>query len=650
MSAMLAKAAGLALTGSLLLAATAGAQAPARRFDVILRGGTILDGTGAAARVADLGVIGDHIAAIGDLKGATAKTTIDATGLYVAPGFINVHSHATVEAVPTAANMLFQGVTTEMMNPDGKSQNIDISAQFATFSAGGLAENLGAYVGFNTVWQTVMGETDHRPTADEITRMRALVVDNLQKGVFGVSGGLDFQPGYFAKESEVVAVLSAAAPWRTNFPSHERLTPELGFSSTAGMAETLRIGEAAGVSPEITHIKVQGHEQGRAAQIIAMMSAADARGHYAPSDVYPYLAGQTNLSDYFVPLWAQDGGVPAMLKRIKDPEIRARIIADSERSMNARFGGPSGVYLYDAQRELTDYMREWNVGAGEAVMRLVEKDPEVGAILRFGAEADLRAFLQNPTTAVSCDCGADLAERTHPRYFGSFPRVLGRYTRDEKLLTWPQAVRKMTALPASIVGLVDRGVLAPGMAADITVFDPTTIIDNATYEKPAQLATGVRHVLVNGVPVLSDAKLTGAKPGRTLLRTGQMPTRPLALDTVRSASAKGSLPGKVSINFSASQAPGQAAKGRFQLVDTASGFRIDTRDIGFVQANGTWASFVGTAKTAQGEKRFTVMLDRSSPLDPQNRPTVSVQVEGGYRLDRLVLTGASSVETASPPL
>lgn len=610
------------------------ATAPAS-YDVIIRHGTVIDGTGSPKRIADIGIRGDYIARVGDLSESSAPLQIDARGQFIAPGFINIHSHAMPDAVAEAQNMIRQGVTTEIINADGQSE-LDIVKQLAGFAKAGLAENLGAYVGFNSVWASVIGEADVRPTPEQLDRMRKLVVENLQRGAFGVSGGLDYRPAYFARTEEVASVLGAAAPWRTNFPNHERLTPEQGYSSRAGIGETIRIGTLAGIAPEITHIKAQGHEQGRSGEIIRMMSAASEGGHFTPSDVYPYLAGQTGLGDFFVPLWAQEGGEAAMLARLKDPALRQRIVAEAERAMDARFGGPAGVYLYESGRNLTDVMQTMNASAGEAVLRLVEERPSVGAILRFGAEPDLIAFLRNPDTAVACDCGADKELRTHPRYFGAFPRVLGHYVRETGTLTWEQAIRKMSALPASIVGLADRGLIAPGMLADITIFDPATILDHATYEQPALASEGIRDVLVNGEPVLMGTKLTGRKPGRVLTRKPNMPTRPTSAGSERKLSAHGSSvgPHRVRIDLDLTQRTGQLAQGRLRFSDAQSGVSIDTRIFGFVQSAEGWSSVTGTVQTHAGPRRFILLLDHNDPLDSNRRPALSLYIPGEFELER----------------
>lgn len=604
---------------ALALVALAGAApAAAASFDLIIEHGEVIDGTGAALRRADVGVVNGRIAAVGDLSRDEAKRRIDAAGLYVAPGFINVHDHSTAEALPTAVNMLTQGETTAVLNPDGWGE-LDIAKQMATLAKGGLALNIAAYAPFNAIWGETVGQRDVRPTPAQITAMRALVQRNLEAGAFGVSAGLDYKPAYFARPEEVVAVVSVASTWRTNFPNHDRLTPETGYSSKLGVAETIAIASAAGLSPEITHAKSQGHEQGGAPELIEMMHKATAAGHYTTGDVYPYTAGMTALFALTVPGWAQEGGVETMLARFKDPAQRPKIITAVEAALNARFGGAKGVYLPASKRQLTDVVKAEGVSPGEALLRVMEKGEFVG-IFTFGDEADVRAFLREPTMAIACDCGADIEKQTHPRLYGSYPRVLGRYVRDEHVLTWPDAIRKLTGLPASSLGMVDRGFIAPGMAADIAVIDPKTIIDHATYETPTALSEGVRFVLVNGVVELSDGKPTGAKAGAVILRADNMPTRPMKVlgqNQVRllGAPLTTSAGETVTLSLDVAQTLSGSAVGHVALTDAKGVKRLVSDALGPLQLGDKWFSVTGWSPAAGGEG-FTLIVDGSNPRRP----------------------------------
>src|SRR5687767_1405557 len=495
-------------------------------FDIIIRDGTVIDGTGNPRYDADVGIRGGYILAVGDLDAATAATQIDARGLFVTPGFTNIHSHAAPNALATAVNMLTQGVTTEIFNADG-SGPIDVAQQMQTLAASGLAVNIGGYIGFNAIWADVVGNIDRRPSAEEIERMRRMIAVGLSQGAWGVSAGLDYKPAYFARTEEVIQIVDVARPSRTNFTNHDRVTPESNFSSKAGITETMAIGMKSGLLPVVTHMKATGREQGTADDMLASMAQATKRGYYTAADAYPYLAGQSGLGSLIIPGWAVEGGRPEMLKRFADPATRAKIIHEAEQAMTARFGGPQSVYLARTQQELTAVMKEMNAGAGETVLRILEKgDP--GAILRFGIEEDLVNILKDPVTSMACDCGATVASGgMHPRFFGSYPRVLGRYVREQKIMTWEQAIRKSSRLPAATIGMTDRGLLAIGMAADIAIIDPDTVIDRATYESPALPSEGVRFVLVNGKLALENGRPTGVRSGVALFRTSNMPSRPV---------------------------------------------------------------------------------------------------------------------------
>jgi N-acyl-D-aspartate/D-glutamate deacylase len=567
---------------SLLASTLLHAQEPA--YDLVIRHGTIVNGSGHPRFDGDVAIRNGFIVAIGTLPaGAIGKEEIEARGLFVAPGFINIHSHASPEALATAVNMLTQGVTTEIVNADGGGA-VDVPAQLGRIAAPGLAVNIGGYIGFNAVWQTVMGNADRRPAAEEIARMRGLIEAGLEQGAWGVSAGLDYKPGYFAKTEDVIKVVDVARPARTNFTNHDRITPESNFSSKVGIDETLAIGEKAGMVPVVTHMKVQGREQGTASRVLGAMTAATRRGRYAAADAYPYLAGQSGLGSLIIPGWAQEGGRAEMLKRFADPSTRARVIKEAEEAVTARFGGPQGVYLPRTQQELTAVMKEMNAGAGETIVRLLEQGADPGAILRFGAEEDLIKILKHPSTSMACDCGATTETRVHPRFYGSYPRVLGRYVREQKVMSWEEAIRKSSYLPAATIGMSDRGLIAVGMAADIAVFDPHTIVDRATYESPAVPSEGMKHVVVNGVVALKDGAPTGGRGGRALTRSSHMPSRAIP-DRARSLKVTGTIDGKrIAIDLR-QRAGASDATGSFAI----EGYPEATK-FGMLQTAGGWAS------------------------------------------------------------
>ncbi|HEX4242824.1 MAG TPA: amidohydrolase family protein, partial [Steroidobacteraceae bacterium] len=417
-----------------------------------------------------------------------------------------------------------------------------------------------------------------------------------------------------------------------------------------GIAETITIASDAGLAPEITHIKAQGHEQGRAGEIVRMMERATASGHYTPSDVYPYLAGKTGLADLLIPAWAQDGGSAALLGRFRQPGLRARIAAESEAIMNARLtGGAAGVYFPESRTRLVDLMHAEKAAAGEMVIRLIERAGAavIPTVLQFGAEGDLETFIENDTTAIACDCGATTERPTHPRYSGAFPRVLARYVRERRLLTLEQALYKMTGLPASIVGIVDRGLLSVGMAADITVFDPGTIIDHATFEEPALASEGVREVLVNGRSEWHEGRATGGRGGTALFRARSMPTRPASFGVDRAARARSAIESRDAPGASPPAPRQRSGSWRLDLrvrqgrasshaegalrIEDGSRVVLEMLDFGELQTSGRWAALSGIARSEGTIGPVTIIIDASDPALEPARALVSVEGPSGHR-------------------
>jgi N-acyl-D-aspartate/D-glutamate deacylase len=586
----------------------ASAPAPITRFDILIRGGTVIDGTGAKGYRADVGVIGGEIAAVGELASSSATTTIDANGLIVAPGFINIHSHALRNSLGAPANMLRQGVTTEIGNPDGQGQ-IPIAGWLAGADSANIAVNYGLYSPFNTIWGAVVGASDRRPTSAQTDSMRALVRRDLAGGAWGVSAGLDYQPAFFATTDEVVAVVDVARAWRTNFPNHDRVSVDNGYSSLAGMRQTVVIGERAGLVPVITHMKLQGHEQGRAREALRMLDSAAQRGVFVAADVYPYLAGQTALSAFLIPGWAADGGRDAMLARFRDSSARARISTEMMEAIRARFGSADNIMVPDRGKNLGQLIGELGVpSVPDAVMALLT-ERQRGVILTFGIEPDLVEIMKWPNAAIACDCGA-APTQSHPRYYGTFPRVLGRYVRAEGRMTWEEAVRKMTTLPASIIGMVDRGAIAVGMAADLVVFDSTAVIDHATFEKPMEKPAGFRYVLVNGRVVLHDGEPTASAGGRLMRRGASMPSRPPSFTVARSVTVN-----DPAATIRLTQGPAdRSAHGSVRL--TAPGLTLTSSSLGLLQSARGWAAISGRGTVNGAESAFILMLDDRDPLAP----------------------------------
>ena len=598
----------------------------------MLRGGKVFDGTGLPGVVADVAVRDGHIAAIGDLSRDTGRTEISARGLVVAPGFINIHGHPQADAAATARNMLFQGVTTEIGNADGLG-SIDLTAQLRDMASHGLATNLGLYIGFNAAWSATVGPSDRRATDDEIRVMRNVMSTGLESGAWGISAGLDYKPAYFAPRDQVVAVVSAGSRWRTNFPNHERLTPESGYSGLTGIRETIEIADASGLAPVVTHMKAQGAEQGRAADILRLIDDEKRHRETAAGDIYPYIFGYNNLASLLLPAWALEGGLAGFLGRAADPAQRSRMVADTEAIIHLRFNGPKGVYVASLGQELTDYMREWGVSPGEAVVRLNEqyREKQPTTYLRFGAEKDLIRMLKHPDVAVSCDCGSLVEVKGHPRAFGTFPKVLGHYVRETRVLTMADAVRKMSGLPAAIVGMVDRGLLAPGMAADVTVFDPGAVNERGNADRP-EYAVGIRHVLVNGALAVRDGAATGSTAGKVILRGADMPSRLSQADVARSVRGWATLQpeGAVGVpqllDFRLRQARGgRAATGWIKLRDPERRVRASSERLGVLQIRGAWATITGWLRSDDGVSRpFTLTIDAAPPMVSSPRATMVI--------------------------
>lgn len=649
---------------ALLVAASAGPAEPRPAFDTILRHGTIVDGTGQRAYRADVGIRDGHIHAIGDLRDATAATDLDVAGMTVAPGFVDIHSHADEDELPDARSALMQGVTTEVLNPDGGGPT-DLNERWA-LEGGGLAINIAAYVGFNSIWSEVVGQQDRRATAEEIARMRALVARGMRDGAWGVSSGLAYTPAFYADTDEVIQVVEAARAWRTNYPSHIRNEREEVVESTA---EAIRIGEEAGLAPVITHMKVMGPANwGRSVETLRLIEEANARGTYAAADQYPYLASQTGLTA-LVPAWAQEGGTQAMLARFADPAQRPRIEGEIAQLIAARTGTAEGVYFASKRQTLAQVATALGVSPAEATMRIIEAEGSISTIYFFGHEDDVRRIMASELVAIASDGGTTGSAATHPRHYGTQPRVLGRYVREAGVLSREDAIRKMTGLPATLIGMVDRGFLAPGMVADITVFDPDTIVDRGTFEEPRQCADGVRHVLIGGTLAVRDGEPTGARAGRALKRSPSMPTRRMGGERAARAAAHGvvevggggavairslaergaaragdggalatrSLSGRgaarseggqrIVLRLAVEQAAGaRRARGSVRLA--ARGWRLRSVRLGRLQVADRWASVTGVGRVAGEDRAFLVIVDRADPTAPPGRTSVTIRMHG----------------------
>ncbi len=515
----------------------AGLAACAPDFDLVLEGGHVLDGTGAPAVAADVGVLDGRIAAVGDLSGASAAERIDVSGLTVAPGFIDPHTHSrgTIFEIPTADNFVLQGVTTLVEGNDGGSP-LDLASWFDSLTAaGGTAPNFAMFVGHGSIREEVLGEEDRAPDADDLEAMKGLVERGMRDGALGLSTGLFYLPGSFAETEDVIELARVAAAHGGIYISHMR---DEGAGVFESIAETIRIGREAGIPVQMTHHKIGAWRNfGRASESIEMIRAARAEGVDVTFDQYPYTASSTGLSA-IIPRWAQEGG--RLEERLEDPVVRAQVVTDMVDWVEMRFAGdPSKIQIvscgFDAGRgfprrlagaTLADVLAHRDVEATPAAVAelILEIDAAggCGAIFHAFDEADVRLLMQSEYGLIGSDGSLVHFGRAspHPRGYGTFPRVLGHYARDLGVISLPEAVRRMTSAPAARLGFADRGRLRPGAVADLTVFDAGSVLDRATFEDPHQYPVGIPHVFVSGVAVVRDGAVTGARPGVILRGAG----------------------------------------------------------------------------------------------------------------------------------
>jgi N-acyl-D-amino-acid deacylase len=529
--------AAVAIAGATLLTMRPAAQAPA--FDLVIQNGRIVDGTGATWFVGDVGIRGDAIAAVAPRLEARGARTIDATGLVVSPGFIDVHSHSEspqqgLAAQPAAENNVRQGVTTVFANPDGGG-DVPIAPFLLRVAAAHPAINLGAFIGHGAIRAKIIGTTDRAATAPELEQMRALVRAGMDDGAFGLSTGLFYVPGNYAPLSEVVELARVAGERGGIHQSHMR---DEAAGVLDSVRETIAIGEQGHLPTEVTHHKIIGKANwGKSVDTLRLVDEARARGVDVTIDQYPYTASSTSIEGGLVPQWAREGGRERLLARLQDPQTAGHIHAEVVKAIdNDRGGGdPANVALaaceFDpslAGKNLAQVLRErgrpvTSSTAADLVVDIVRKGGCM-AIYHAIDEDDLVRIMKHPATMIASDAapgepafGRDVP---HPRAYGTFARVLGVYVREKHILSLEEAVRKMSSFPAARMRLVDRGVLRPGMKADIAVFDAAEVKDAATFEKPHQYATGMHVVLVNGQVVLENGAMTTARPGRVLYGPG----------------------------------------------------------------------------------------------------------------------------------
>ena len=503
-------------------------QAPVEPYDLLIANGRVVDGSGAPWSVGDVGIRGDRIAAVGQLRGITAKVSIDASGLVVAPGFVDPHVHARERLfdLPTAEGYLLQGLTTVVDGNDGSSP-LPLAPFFDKAAAAGFSPNLASFVGQGTVREAVMGTANRKATPAEIAKMQALVAQAMEDGALGLSTGLAYVPGAYTPTDEIVALATTAREHGGIYISHMR---DEGGGVLDSVRETIAIGERAKIPVQISHHKVGGRKQfGLSVQSLELIAAARARGVDVTFDQYPYTASQTGLTLIF-PRWALADD--KLNERLANPGTRKEIRTGMLAFIDERFGDdPSRIQLVRCGHDpslggktIADLLK----AAGQPLTQVATADVVIDLQLKGGCSAifhaydepDVERFLQSPFGMIGSDGSLTrLGDGApHPRAFGTFPRVLGHYVRERKILTLEDAVRKMTSFPAARLGLQDRGLLKAGLAADVTVFDAAAIADRSTFTDPHHYSVGVRHVVVNGRLTVKDGAHLGTRAGRVLHR------------------------------------------------------------------------------------------------------------------------------------
>jgi len=549
-----------------LLLCSASLAFPAERFDIVITNGHIIDGTGSPWYSGDIGIRGGRIAAIGNLGEASRTRTIDAQGKVVAPGFIDMlgQSELTILVDPRVPSKIYQGITTEVTGEGGSAAPLNdaiiqsdrgsyehyhitpdwrtLGQYFARLEKQGIGINLASYVGATQVRRMVLGDDDKQPTPEQLEQMKDLVRQAMRDGAVGVSTSLEYAPAPYAKTEELIALASEASKFGGIYATHMRNESDAVLSA---IDEALRIGREAHIPVEIWHIKVAGKENwGRMPEVLAKINRARAEGADISANTYAYTAWFNSLSA-FIPPWAHDGGDAKLIERLKDPATRARIRKDMMTPSREwdnewqEIPGPESVLIGVVQnpqllplqgKTLADIAKMWNKDPMDALFDLLIEDKAYTDVAVFGmAEPDVALVLQQPWVSIDNDSSGTSPEgilgleHPHPRAYGTFPRVLRKYVREEKKLSLEDAIRKFSALPAQRMRFTDRGVLKAGMWADMVIFDPATIRDLATFDNPNQLSQGMDYVLVDGVPVIDQGRMTGARPGKVLRGAGYAP-------------------------------------------------------------------------------------------------------------------------------
>ena len=506
-----------------------GLWAQPRNFDLLISGGRIIDGTGNPWYIGDVGIVGDTIVAVGHLAASPAAQRIDAAGHVIAPGFIDIHSHAARFALETPAleSAVRQGLTTVIDNPDGGSA-VPLRPFLDKMTAAKTSINFGFYIGQGSIRSKVLGLVNRKATESEIAQMREIARQGMRDGAFGLSTGLFYVPGNFTPTEEVIEIAKVVGELGGMHISHMR---DEAANVLDSVRETIRIGEDGHLPTQVTHHKILGKANwGASEKTLKLVEEARARGVDVTMDQYPYTASHTGSAALF-PQWSLEGGAASLRERLGAPDQRAKIKADIVRRIRDDRGGgdPKNVQFarcdHDpslAGRTLADV----TIARGLEPTLENAADVAIDIQLKGGCstiyhamdEADVVRIMRHPLTMIGSDGEAPIFGQAspHPRAYGTFPRVLGRYVREKGIITLEDAIRKMTSFPADRLKLMDRGVIRPGMKADIVVFDPATVSDKSEYIKPHQYSVGIRDVFVNGQPVLLGGAMTGVRPGRVL--------------------------------------------------------------------------------------------------------------------------------------
>jgi N-acyl-D-amino-acid deacylase len=494
------------------------AQQPA--LDLLIRGGIVMDGTGAEPVVLDIGIKGDRIEFMGDSRAArvTATRTIEAAGLIVAPGFIDPHTHALEDLnnPERKANLAFltQGVTTVITGNDGGGP-ISPASVFDVWQKQGIGTNAALLVGQGTVRRAVMNMTDAKPSKEQLDRMRAMIGEAMDGGAIGMSTGLYYAPGSYATTEEVIELAKIAAAKDGIYDSHMRDESSYTIGLMGSIEETIRIGREARIPVHISHIKALGTDVwGKSADVIQRIQRARASGVEITADQYPYLASGTSVSASLLPRWAEVGGREELLKRIADPPTRARLVKEMEDNLRRR-GGANSLLVVGGQylgKRLDAIAKEMNKSPIDAALDIISKGGASVASFNMN-DKDIDAFMKQDWVMTGSDGSGG-----HPRKYGTFPRKIREYVLNKKIISMPFAIRSSTSLTAEAFRIKDRGRLTPGYFADIVVFDEKTINDKSTYEQPELPAVGIRYVIVNGKIAMDDGKFTGTLAGRPVRR------------------------------------------------------------------------------------------------------------------------------------